>query len=117
MAKKALNPLDNMEFGLPTLEQVSETEEPRPQPQTKAKRTPKTRKARQTNMLLPSEQLSWIDKKHTEANSRSLRSFRKTAIVRAVFDAVMSANIDLSGVVSEEEIKERVITAMSEAKP
>lgn len=117
MAKKALNPLDNMEFGLPTLEQVSEAETPQPQTQTKAKRTPKNRKARQTNMLLPIDQLSWIDKKHTEANSRSLRSFRKTAIVRAVFDAVMSANIDLSGVVSEEEIKERVITAMSEAKP
>ena len=116
MAKKPLNPLDNMDFGLPPLEQVSEAEEPKSQTTTKKKRTPKRRKARQTNMLLPIEQLSWIDKKLTEANSKSLRSFRKTAIVRAIFDAVMSANIDLSGVGSEEEIKERVLTAMGEHK-
>jgi len=113
MTKKSLSPLDDLNFAMPTLDEAAEqaTAE-RDAVRSKGKRgnaAPK-RETRQRNLLLPVDQLAWLDEITAEA--RSAKAFRQNAIVVAIFDALMRADLTLKGVKSEEEIQERVISAI-----
>lgn len=52
--------------------------------------------------------------KQTEARSKGGAPFRKSAIIRAVFLVAMSAEIDLSGAQTDEEIAQRIISAVEQ---
>ena len=56
----------------------------------------------------------WIDAKHAEARSRGGHPFRKTAIMRAVLEAVMAVEVDFSGAATEQELTARIVKAMKE---
>jgi hypothetical protein len=67
---------------------------------------------RSSNVTLPVEVWEWIDSKHAQARSKGGKPLRKAAIIRAVFEAAMSVEINMSGAQSEEELKERIIRAI-----
>jgi hypothetical protein len=67
-----------------------------------------------SNVTLPVSMWNWIDDRHREIQRSGWRAVRKASVIRAVIEAAMKANIDLSGVTSEEEITDRVIRALKQ---
>ena len=93
------SPLEDLSFEAPTLDEVEQPEPPKPQESTAT---------RSSNVTLPVDTWDWIDTKYIEARSKGGKQFRKAAIIRAVFDVVMAADVDLTGAQSEAEIVERL---------
>jgi hypothetical protein len=109
MAKSKSHPLDNLSFSAPKLEEV--------QPVIHAAKTAAPppvaeEETRASNVTLQVRAWEWIDAKHAQARSNRGKPLRKAAIIRAVFEAVMSVEVDLSGAQSEEDIAKRIIGAM-----
>src|SRR5687768_4984333 len=106
MAKSKSHPLDNLSFSAPKLEEVQpviqaqKTDEPPPVAEEET---------RASNVTLPIRAWEWIDAKHAQARTKKGKPLRKAAIIRAVFEAVMSAEVDLSGAQSEEDIAKRIM--------
>jgi hypothetical protein len=73
---------------------------------------PESDPTRSSNVILPVRIWDWIDAKHAEARSKGGKAIRKAAIIRAVFEAVMATEVDLSGVQSEAEITQRINRAI-----
>jgi hypothetical protein len=111
MAKNKIHPLDNLSFSAPKLEEVQpviQASKPAAPPPVAEEET------RASNVTLPVTVWEWIDTKHAEARTKKGKPLRKAAIIRAVFEAVMSAEVDLSGAQSEEDIAKRIIRAIKQ---
>jgi hypothetical protein len=109
--KKKRNPLDDISFDMPTLNEAeTDTEDGNNKPRTKVRHQRRKRETRQRNLLLPVDQLEWLDQITTAA--RGEKSFRQNAIVVAIFDVVMKTKVNLKGVKDEAEIRERIETAV-----
>jgi hypothetical protein len=113
MAKGKSHPLDGLSFVAPRLEEVEPSAPPVPQ---KAAEPPPVaeEETRASNVTLPVKVWEWIDAKHAQARSNGGKPLRKSAIIRAVFEAAMAADVDLSGAQSEEEIATRIIRAIKQ---
>jgi hypothetical protein len=101
MAKSKSHPLDSLNFKPPKLDEVAPV--PAQEEETRA-----------SNVTLPVKVWEWIDAKHAEARSNGGKPLRKAAIIRAVFESAMSADVDLSGAQSEEDIAKRIIRSMKQ---
>lgn len=113
MSKKSLSPLDDLQFNLPALDETGQPEtgeQDAKRATNKRTYTLPKRETRQRNLLLPVDQLAWLDEITAEA--RGKKAFRQNAIVVAIFDTLMKADLTLKGVKSEEEIQERVVSAI-----
>ena len=114
MAKNKPHPLDSLTFTPPKLSESSalpSPEQPAPEMKT-SKSTAPGEDTRSSNVTLPSKVWEWIDAKHAEARRKGGKPLRKAAIIRAVFEAAMSAKVDLSGAQSEEDLATRIIRAI-----
>jgi hypothetical protein len=119
MAKKRGHPLEGLTFNAPKLEEVQPAEPPAPalsivpapEKPTQPQAAPEI-ETRSSNVTLPANIWEWIDAKHAQARSAGGKPMRKAAIIRAVFDAVMAVEVDLSGAQSEEDIAQRIIRAI-----
>ena len=78
--------------------------------------TSEKREKRSFTVLLPIEQIEWVDAKHAEARSQKGHPFRKTAILRAVLDVVMASEVNLAGSQKESELRERLLMAIKEVE-
>lgn len=108
------HPLDNLTFTAPKLdESPPPTTAPAAAP-AKAESPPQPSASRSSNVTLPVAVWEWIDAKHAQARSDGGPPLRKAAIIRAVFAAAMSQDVDLTGVESEEEIAARIIRALKQ---
>jgi hypothetical protein len=102
------NPLAGLE------EEVKTTLSPQPsaKPTLQKKNQPRPGH-RQTTIILPTEQLKWL----AETTLRSINDngivTNKTMVIKALIDVARSANLDLSGLESEEDIGERLIEAIT----
>ncbi len=106
-SKRKPHPLESLTFAAPA---------PTPQP-TDASTAPPApapteEPTRSSNVTLPVSVWEWIDRKHAEARSRGGAPIRKAAILRAVFAVAMSAEADVAGALSEEEIAELLTRAI-----
>ena len=76
------------------------------------------RPKRSFTVLLPVDQLEWIDQKHTQARASTAdqkgKPFRKTAVLRALLDVAMMAEVNLAGCRDEEDIRQRLLQAIKE---
>ena len=97
------------QFDTPPVESAPAAEPPSDQP-APAESEP----TRSSNVILPVRIWDWIDAKHAEARSNGGKAIRKAAIIRAVFEAVMATEVDLSGAQSEREIAQRVNRAIAQ---
>lgn len=106
--KRKPHPLENLTFDAAPA--------PAPQPAPPAPAVPdQADPIRSSNVTLPASIWEWIDRKQVEARSRGGAPFRKSAIIRAAFLVAMSAEADISGALSEEEIAELMIRAVVES--
>lgn len=103
-SKPKAHPLANLKFTPPTEEPQAPAPAPESTPAPKAPPAPTEEPTRSSNVTLPVSVWEWIDRKHAEARSRGGAPIRKAAILRAVFAVVMSAEADIAGALSEEEI-------------
>jgi hypothetical protein len=112
ISKKKRNPLDDITFDMPTLDEAESDakEGNNNKPRSTVRHQRRKRETRQRNLLLPVDQLEWLDQITTAA--RGEKSFRQNAIVVAIFDVVMKAKVNLRGVKDEAEIRERIETAV-----
>jgi hypothetical protein len=116
MAKSKPHPLDSLTFNPPKLDEaapLSQPEVPAPPVKTAEPLAPEE-DTRSSNVTLPIKVWEWIDSKHAEARSKGGKPLRKAAIIRAVFEVVMSADVDLSGTQSEEELVGRFKRAVTQ---
>lgn len=105
-SKRKPHPLESLTFTAPSAA-------PAPAPQaTPAPEAPPEEPTRSSNVTLPVSVWEWIDRKHAEARSRGGAPIRKAAILRAVFAVAMSAEADIAGALSEEEIAELITRAI-----
>lgn len=110
-SKRKAHPLENLSFDPPApTSQPAPTslgkEEPAP--------TPQEDPTRSSNVTLPASIWEWVDAKHAQARSAGGAAFRKSAIMRAVFLVAMSADVDIAGSQSDEEIAEKIIRAIAQ---
>jgi hypothetical protein len=114
MAKNKPHPLDSLTFIGPKLNEAPAL--PAPEPTVRLSKTPAPlvpeEDTRSSNVTLPVKVWEWIDTKHAEARSKGGKPLRKAAIIRAVFEAAMSADVDLSGAQSEDDLAARIIRAI-----
>jgi hypothetical protein len=66
---------------------------------------------RQSAIFLEEYHLDWLDDRCREARRNGGRAVRKAAVIRALLDIAMEANIDLTTLQSEDEIKPRIRAA------
>ena len=115
-SKRKAHPLADLTFTPPS-QPASAAPAPAPQP-TAASTAPQVPPAppeeptRSSNVTLPVSVWEWIDRKHAEARSRGGAPIRKAAILRAVFAVAMSAEADIAGALSEEEIATLITRAI-----
>jgi hypothetical protein len=118
MAKNKSHPLDSLTFKAPKLDeapaQATVPEVSPPSIESAASSLPKEEETRSSNVTLPVKVWEWIDAKHAEARSKGGKPLRKAAIIRAVFDVVMSNDVNLSGTQSEEELVSRLKRAIEQ---
>ncbi|MEM7125703.1 MAG: hypothetical protein AAF702_05220 [Chloroflexota bacterium] len=69
---------------------------------------------RSSNVTLPVSMWDWIDDRHREIQRSGWHSARKAAVIRAVLRVAMTVEVDLAGVMSEEEIVQRYKRAMKQ---
>jgi hypothetical protein len=119
-ARKKSHPLESLTFTAPKLDEVSPAVEDGQQaaavaaveaPKEGAKAGAEV-ETRASNVILPVTVWDWIDAKHAEARRDGGKAVRKAAVIRAVFEAVMGLEFDLSGSQSEEEIVRRIQRAI-----
>jgi len=111
--KQKDHPLDSLTFSAPKLDEMLLVPEPDQSvsgPASKHKEV----ETRSSNVTLPAPIWEWIDAKHAEARSAGGKAIRKSSIIRAVFEVVMSIDVDLSGSQSEEEITKRLLRALGQ---
>lgn len=103
MSKKG-SPLDSLSRrDLPKLDEIeSRQEEPEKDP------------TRSSNVTLRESQWNWVDDKQREIQREGWRAVNKSSILRAVMEVAMSAEVDLAGVTSEEEIAQRLNRAIKQ---
>jgi hypothetical protein len=106
--KRKPHPLENLTFD------AAPAPAPQPQPAPAPPAVVPEDPIRSSNVTLPASIWEWIDRKQVEARSRGGAPFRKSAIIRAAFLVAMSAEADISGALSEEEIAELMIRAVVE---
>jgi hypothetical protein len=116
MAKSKSHPLDSLTFKPPKLDEapVLPMSEPTPPPAKVSMPTVPEEDTRSSNVTLPVKMWEWIDTKHAEARSKGGKPLRKSAIIRAVFEVVMAADVDLAGTQSEEELVGRLNRAIKQ---
>jgi hypothetical protein len=66
---------------------------------------------RQSAIFLEEYHLDWLDDRCREARRNGGRAVRKAAVIRALLDIAMEANIDLTTLQSEDDIKPRIRSA------
>ena len=103
--KRKAHPLADLKFTAPNA-----APQPAPAPQAPPAQTEEL--TRSSNVTLPVSVWEWIDRKHAEARSRGGAPIRKAAILRAVFAVAMSAEADIAGALSEDEIAELITRAI-----
>jgi hypothetical protein len=112
MAKGKSHPQDSLTFDAPKLDEASAQQAVHETPAPSAKVVESTitteEETRASNVTLPARIWESIDAKHAEARSKGGKPLRKAAIIRAVFEVVMAANVDLAGTQSEQELVERL---------
>lgn len=73
---------------------------------------PLARVTSQTNITLYMDQADWLDVMVLEARKGGDKKFRKAAVARALFDVAQECEVNLEGVTSEEDIKQRFREAL-----
>lgn len=108
MPQRKPHPLDALSFT------VTPPPAPTPKPDPVPQSVPvvESDATRSSNVTLPVSVWEWIDAKHAEARSNGGAPLRKAAIIRAVFQVAMAAEVDLSGCQSDEEIAQRLKSAI-----
>lgn len=109
-SKRKPHPLESLSFHAPPA--PAPAPQPDPAPNAAPAPTDPEEATRSSNVTLPVSVWEWVDRKHTEARSRGGAAFRKAAIIRAAFMVAMSAEADIAGAQSEEEIIELMISAI-----
>jgi hypothetical protein len=112
MAKKRSHPLDSLTFAAPKLDAPQDPAVPSVLAPTHPSQTAPEEASRSSNVTLPIKVWEWIDTKHAEARRNGGKPLRKAAIIRAVFEVIMVADVDLAGVQSEEELTARLLRAV-----
>jgi len=90
------------------------------QPEVKAVKSeaigiaPRKEPTRQSAVFLEEQHLDWLEDRCREARRGGGRAIRKAAIIRALLDVAMEANIDLTGIRRDEELTERLRKAFRE---
>src|SRR3954465_3539007 len=114
MAKNKPHPLDSLTFKPSKLDEAPPLPEaPTPPAKTTAPQPPEE-DTRSSNVTLPVKVWEWIDTKHAQARSKGGKPLRKAAIIRAVFEIAMAADVDLSGSQSEEDLTDRLKRAVKQ---
>ena len=110
-SKRKAHPLESLRL---TPSVSAQQEEPTPTQPSKQESTSSVQDdpSRASNVTLPASIWEWIDAKHAQARSAGGAVFRKSAIIRAAFLVAMSADVDLSGSQSDEEIAEKILGAI-----
>lgn len=116
-SRKKPHPLESLSFHTPAAPAPqpappSSRGDTRPAPSAAPAPTEPEEATRSSNVTLPVSVWEWVDRKHVEARSRGGAAFRKAAIIRAAFAVAMSAEADIAGAQSEEEIVELMIGAI-----
>lgn len=115
MAKSKSHPLDSLTFKAPKLDETpSVIMAPPTTASTPTLQQDEAEETRSSNVTLPIRVWEWIDAKHAEARSKGGKPLRKAAVIRAVFEVVMDAKVDLAGAQSEEELIARFKCAMKQ---
>jgi hypothetical protein len=118
MAKGKGHPLDSLTFNAPKLDEKPPQQAAPKAPASPAEKLeeppPPEEETRSSNVTLPARMWEWIDAKHAEARSKGGKPLRKAAIIRAVFEVVMAADVDLAGTQSEEEMTQRINRAVKQ---
>lgn len=111
--KRKAHPLADLTFSPPS-QPANAAPAPAPQatPAPAAPPAAAEEPTRSSNVTLPVSVWEWIDRKHAEARSRGGAPIRKAAILRAVFAVAMSAEADIAGALTEEEITELITRAI-----
>jgi hypothetical protein len=76
---------------------------------------PRKEPTRQSAVFLEEQHLDWLEDRCREARKGGGRAIRKAAIIRALLDVAMEANVDLTALKREEELVERMRKALREA--
>jgi hypothetical protein len=111
-SKRKPHPLESLTFEAPAPAPQPTSAAPQATPAPNAPPAQTEEPTRSSNVTLPVSVWEWIDRKHAEARSRGGAPIRKAAILRAVFAVAMSAEADIAGALSEEEIAELIIRAI-----
>ena len=99
----------------PTTPVAFTTRPPDPQPaDAPATHPPSTphRSTRQSAIFLEEYHLDWLDDRCREARRNGGRAVRKAAVIRALLDVAMEANINLTTLQSEDDIRPRIRAAL-----
>lgn len=64
---------------------------------------------RQTTLLLYKDQTDWLEEVCFLASRKGGKKMSKAYVIRALIDAAMEKGLNLEGVRSEDEVKERVL--------
>lgn len=118
MVKKKGSPLDSLQRPeLPKLDEVKAAQshnETIAQSSNHTAEQPVKEPTRSSNTTLPVSMWDWIDDRHREIQRGGWHSARKAAVIRAVLRFAMAVEVDLAGVMSEEEIEQRYKRAMAQ---
>lgn len=108
MAKRASiknnSPLDAM-FQPSTAPAAKQADDSPPSPVDK----PATR---QTSVFLTEDQITWLDNAALQAKREGGKAIRKAVVLRTLVEIAMQTPLDLTGVQSEEEVRERMESAL-----
>lgn len=75
-----------------------------------------TEAKRQTTLIMYDYQLDWLEMKRAETRIRGGKPLSMAKLLRAMVDLLMESPVDLAGVKSEEEIKERLERGIKKKK-
>ncbi len=67
---------------------------------------------RKTSLLVTEEQLFWLEETCLQARKDSGKVLHKAEIIRALIEVARDVHLDLSGLESEEELAQRLATAL-----
>ncbi len=116
MAKRASVPEGKALFFRPTDPAApAPAAEPAPDPATEAPaEAPQGERSqtRQSAIFLEEQHIDWLEDRCREARRRGGRAIRKAAIIRALLDVAMEANIDLTCLRREEDLVVRIRQAL-----
>lgn len=105
------HPLDTLSFQPTEPADPSPTRPAQPEPAP----APQEEPTRSSNVTLPVSVWEWIDHKHAEARSAGGAPLRKSAIIRAAFLVAMAVDVDVAGSQTDEEIAQKIISAIAQS--